>query len=444
MQKEKSLHQYDEFNFKIKKLKSKPCIMRKIAICLSAFLILAGSGYSQEKTKVKTKTAAKKTVVKAKGATAKSNGVGCSTDEWAFNEKYFTKKDTVPGRGLADWFYLWDKGATLKVKFLSGSPALRTKIFNMAKEWEQYANLRFELAGPNDPAHIRIMLDNKGGHNSAIGTTASQIPDNEKTMNLDTSSFYTEANMHGTVLHEFGHAIGLLHEHYNPLAGIKWNKPVVYEELKRTQNWDEQTIQYNLFQQVAMMYTDGTYDKTSIMHYPVFSRWTTDGFSVDWNNYLSNADKVFVAKLYPFTGDRFKEVPRMVVSEFTSMNIVKDATKNGISLYPSFYITTAGVAGKVYLAAFFYDKDGNPIMDTDDNYNISGVVSTFKGLTFNPNMKLSANKLDPKDFELFIPYSQLPVASGTNVQVVFRPFIYYNDEVKFLYSSKPMMVSIIK
>jgi hypothetical protein len=247
------------------------------------------------------------------------------------------------------------------------------------------------------------------------------------------------------VLHEFGHAIGLLHEHYNPLAGIKWNKPVVYEELKRTQGWDEDAIYYNLFQTVAMMYTNGTgYDKNSIMHYPVFARWTTDGFSVDWNNYLSAADKTFIGQLYPKSGQRFNEVPRMIVSDFSSMNAVKDNARGGLSLYPSFYISTAGVAGKVYLATFFYDQDGNALKDDDDQYNISNVVATFRALTVNPNMKLSANKLDPKDFELFIPYSQIPVASGTNVQVVFRPFIYFNNEVKWLYASKPMMLSVIK
>jgi ABC-type Zn uptake system ZnuABC Zn-binding protein ZnuA len=57
--------------------------MRKIAICLTAvFTLFFISGNSQEKTKVKTKTAAKKTVVKSKSPmTAMANGIGCSTNE---------------------------------------------------------------------------------------------------------------------------------------------------------------------------------------------------------------------------------------------------------------------------------------------------------------------------------------------------------------------------
>ena len=29
------------------------------------------------------------------------------------------------------------------------------------------------------------------------------------------------------VLHEFGHALGLIHEHQNPEGGIEWNEPAV-------------------------------------------------------------------------------------------------------------------------------------------------------------------------------------------------------------------------
>ena len=161
-------------------------------------------------------------------------------------------------------------------------------------------------------------------------------------------------------------------------------------------------------------------------------------------NYLSPAEKVFIGQLYPKTGDRFNEVPRMVVTDFSSMNAVKDNVKGGLSLSPSFYISTAGVAGKVYLSAFFYAQDEKALIDNDDEYNISKVVATFRALTINPNMKLSANKLAPKHFELFIPYSQISVASGTNVQVVFRPFIYYNDDIKWLYASKRMTLRVIK
>ena len=35
----------------------------------------------------------------------------------------------------------------------------------------------------------------------------------------------------GTAAHEFGHAIGLGHEHQNPAGGIEWNEEVVLRDL---------------------------------------------------------------------------------------------------------------------------------------------------------------------------------------------------------------------
>jgi len=353
--------------------------------------------------------------------------------------------DTASGRGLADNYYLWDNGKTLYVRFLSGSPLLQEKIKTIVREWELYANIHFEFVIIGN-ANIRVNLDNKGGHNSLIGTLANMAAQEEKTMNLDTTDFVTYAALHRTVLHEFGHALGLLHEHYSPVAGIPWNKQVVYDELKKTQGWDKETVDVNLFQQYALTYTNGTsYDKRSIMHYPIAARWTTNGYSVDWNNALSQGDIALIETLYPKNGDRTNEVPRFSITDFTKMDVMKNSAKQGLSLYPSFNINTAGKEGKVYFIAFFYDKDGNAIQDNNDTYNINNSVATFKTFTIGVGKKLSANKLAPQDFELFIPYSEIPVPSGANnIQAVFRAYLMDGSELKLLYSSKPVLFSIIK
>ena len=66
--------------------------------------------------------------------------------------------DTVKGRGLADNYYLWENGQTLKVKFLSGSKMLQERVKNLAKVWESYANLKLDFVGPNEEADIRVLL----------------------------------------------------------------------------------------------------------------------------------------------------------------------------------------------------------------------------------------------------------------------------------------------
>lgn len=356
-----------------------------------------------------------------------------------------TSFDTSAGsRGLVDPYYLWDNGSVLKVRFLSGSQAMKDKVKAYAKEWEQYANIRFDFVEYGD-ADIRVNLDNKGGHNSVIGQLASGIPQEQRTMNFDTTDFATYDAMHRTVLHEFGHAIGLLHEHYSPLAGIPWNKELVYKELEQSQGWDKMTVDVNLFQQYSLTYTHGTtYDRTSIMHYPVLARWTTNGYAVPWNNQLSAGDKTLIAALYPKTGTRSTEVPRFVITNYTKMNVVNSAEKQGLLLYPSFNIKTAGNEGQVFFTVFFYDESGNPIMDNDDKYNISNIVATYKSFKIGAGKILSANKNTPNDFELYIPYSQIPVAAGTKVKAVFKAILVDGEELKMLYSSTPVNFSVIR
>ena len=54
------------------------------------------------------------------------------------------------------------------------------------------------------------------------------------------------------VLHEFGHAIGLAHEHQNPDKGIKWNEDAVIRDLSGPpNNWDVATIRHNVLNKYA-------------------------------------------------------------------------------------------------------------------------------------------------------------------------------------------------
>jgi hypothetical protein len=138
---------------------------------------------------------------------------------------------------------------------------------------------------------------------SVIGTTCRQIIDQgQPTMNYgwltpDTS----DDEVQRVVLHEFGHALGLIHEHQNPGGQIHWNRQQVIQDLSGPpNNWDLETIEHNMFQPYAAAETNFTdLDPDSIMMYPIPERWTTDSFSVGLNSDLSATDRQFIREQYP-------------------------------------------------------------------------------------------------------------------------------------------------
>ena len=113
-----------------------------------------------------------------------------------------------------------------------------------------------------------------------------------------------------TTLHEFGHALGLIHEHQNPLQNIQWNVEKVYTYYAQTQGWSRQDVDQNLFRKYSSTQTQFCrYDPLSIMHYSVPKQLTLDGFEVRWNYQLSVEDKGFIGRMYPFKGPRITTCP---------------------------------------------------------------------------------------------------------------------------------------
>jgi hypothetical protein len=199
----------------------------------------------------------------------------------------------------------WEDPTSLKVRFLDGSEELQRRVIRHATDWKKCANVGFDFRGANQ-ADIRISFARKGSW-SFIGTGARGVEDpTQPTMNLEMSLETPEVEFRRTVLHEFGHALGLVHEHQiNQGNPIRWNEAAVIQA--HAYVWSEAMVRAqildryksaSIFNRTGPKYTTTKFDPRSIMLYPIRKDFTLDGYSVDWNNEISDGDKAFLATIY--------------------------------------------------------------------------------------------------------------------------------------------------
>jgi len=215
-----------------------------------------------------------------------------------------------PPRAIAPIGKTWMNGSTLRVRFMGGTAAEQAVAREQAGWWTEVANLKIEFNDAPD-AEIRIAFDADDGAWSYIGTDCRSIPRNSPTMNLG----FLDG---GTAAHEFGHAIGLAHEHQNPAGGIQWNEDVVIREAGGSPNfWDEQTTRHNILRKYSADQINGTaFDPESIMLYFFPASWTLNGIGTTANEVLSRMDKQFIAgaKMYPKTGNTVSDAVALTVN----------------------------------------------------------------------------------------------------------------------------------
>lgn len=196
---------------------------------------------------------------------------------------------------------VWKGKRILRVRFLDGSENLRAKVQMYAPVWSEYANIKFRFIdeGPSD---IRISFVHNGRSWSYIGNSAETAGENNATMNFGWFDEKTEEiEFRRVILHEFGHALGLVHEHQSPKRVISWNKQYLYKYYEKPPfEWNQNVVRDNIINKIPATQTRSTaYDPKSIMHYPIPAEFTTDGFSVGMNTELSSKDKELIKKLYP-------------------------------------------------------------------------------------------------------------------------------------------------
>ncbi|KAF7799211.1 hypothetical protein EIP86_010443 [Pleurotus ostreatoroseus] len=211
----------------------------------------------------------------------------------------------IPGHGSillgVDVDRMWSPGQVVKVSFIGGSDYVRSQVRKYARMWSQYANITFEFVD-GWPSDIRVGFVQGDGTWSARGTDCKLYDRITRTMNfgtLDDDSEESAFRRH--ILHEFGHALGCVHEHQQPNANIQWNKEVVYESYRRTQGWSREKVDREVLNHYTADKIPSTpFDGQSIMAYRIPPEFTLDGFSFLGGNTLSGADKAFIGSRYPF------------------------------------------------------------------------------------------------------------------------------------------------
>ncbi|KAE9639000.1 M12 family metallopeptidase [Pseudomonas sp. PB106] len=202
-------------------------------------------------------------------------------------------------RSLVNYSKLWANGRTLKIAFMDNPEVEhKQKIIDIASQWMQYVNLNFDFVEGKE-GDIRIATETPY-NSSVLGTDALIIVPYQATLNLGVKPGHEDFVT--IVLHEFGHALGAMHEHQHPKANIPWDKPKVYQHYQTremnplTKEQVDQNI-FTPFDSFEALYLD--YDRKSIMHYPVLNSLTLGNWHISTNRKISKKDKQLMRLLYP-------------------------------------------------------------------------------------------------------------------------------------------------
>jgi hypothetical protein len=213
-----------------------------------------------------------------------------------------------PGPWLAET--LWPTGSRLRIVFADGTPEQKDAVRSYAPEWTKTANLDFqfdEARADTSQDDIRVSFAGPGASSMMGRQSMGAARAGQPSILLDQRTHgRTPEIWRRTILHEFGHAIGLLHEHQNPNRKFKWNEEYVRKYFGNqgfSKEMTEANVLSNPHDASGAGGTGGKeFDPRSIMMYAIPKESNSDGVEVGLNTELSQLDREVAAALYPGRG----------------------------------------------------------------------------------------------------------------------------------------------
>jgi Astacin (Peptidase family M12A) len=230
------------------------------------------------------------------------------SNHWSFAD---SAKDGDKSAILADLLWRPPNPTVVKVRFIGqlfGKPipiqtiGMILKDANLGWLTSPYLHMRFVPWVPRDGAsHVRVTFEYTGWFYSQHGTEALDYDQDVETMSLgfEKEDFLprNRARYLGYVLHEFGHALGAVHEHQSPNFPYHWERDYIIEYYNNCCNWDEPTVDVNVINQYSSA-TASEFDPNSVMLYAFPKEFTKERVATQENARPSPRDLQSMRALY--------------------------------------------------------------------------------------------------------------------------------------------------
>ena len=243
-----------------------------------------------------------------------------------------TEKDFHIARAAFLKKNIWDNGHTLRIAFLNGSDDNKSWVQQVINNnfilKKSFIHINLDWDVPPQDSDIRIyfdpaLMEGKMGNSGSWSLIGTEVLDQQYDSSLpidqppnatihyswldqteDNTGSAPDGSAIGTgavVIHEFGHALGMIHEHQRSDTGIVWNKQLVYCYFEGPPNdWDQSTVDENVFQTYDISTLNASaYDPKSIMEYYYPPSFFIQGPTLAYNVQLSDLDMEWLGKVYP-------------------------------------------------------------------------------------------------------------------------------------------------